>query len=327
MLDLMDVLFRNEDSNTDTVRMNFPEMEACELTRWSWENIKFVEIDAPKLIKFCSGTHRIEPCVDDCTTRIIGAKIEHFFVFGGFPANFHLHGTTVESARVDCNIVDYDEYTIEDSDDEQRFVDEDGDALTVCGMQLRKLLREFSGLKDLTISGDTVEAIAYSSEEVIRIYQQFPDNEEFEYIPGPLYVQLERLYVNRYVHTDGLLELLHWAPYLKFLNVKFDARADHWIKTYGRMVVPSCIVSRLEAVEFDHFSGTDNQCDLIKYVMQNGATLQRCVVRTKYHSIPEEELNVDQMEKKEQMVEQVQSFSRASIIVHHDRLNCCCLTL
>lgn len=149
-LNLEKVEFYSEKSSTDTLIFTFPVLDVCCLIECIW-NVNLIEIHAPKLTKFKLVTEQEDhdaPFVgpQNISIKIVGAKLEEFRLEGGLLETFILTGSTVERASVLNEPYDVTDYQKHEG---------------WWGLHVRKLIRQFSEIKELKLSGVLCEVNTY----------------------------------------------------------------------------------------------------------------------------------------------------------------------
>ncbi|KAL3843744.1 hypothetical protein ACJIZ3_001147 [Penstemon smallii] len=236
----------NENSNTASLEFTFPVLDTFHLVRCKWLNVKIVKIYAPAMTTFICETPSTVKVKNYYHIKIFGASLTNFGSFGTLLENFLIPGAPIACATLVNSCGEGDLRILEKS-----------------GVQARMLLKEFRSLEELKLSGYVVKAIAQSRN---RAPPPPPP-------PLPTYNKLERLVVTSSCSNEAVLELLHMAPSLKFLVVDVLNWDDC---DYDAMEpVPSCIISHLEEVEFNHFVGTTPQLKVAKFLLKNATELKK----------------------------------------------------
>ncbi|KAL3819975.1 hypothetical protein ACJIZ3_005880 [Penstemon smallii] len=254
---------QNELSYTDPLEFTFPALENFELIKCNWLNVKYVEIYAPALTMFICLTPTFK--INDYSIKIRGASLVKFESSGYPLENIILTGSTVAYAIVN------------------RYWPalEGVEELEITGLQYRLQLKEFKGLKKWELSTSIAKAIALSKHGA----------------PLPIYNELEQLVLSDLNNNiEALLELLHAAPYLKFLIVNLRCLQDCDYDVIES--VPSCIISHLEEVKFYCFDGKECQLKLAKFLLKNATELTKvyfCRCGPRYFSAMENDSILEQL--------------------------------
>ncbi|KAL3838744.1 hypothetical protein ACJIZ3_023335 [Penstemon smallii] len=244
------VEFVNECSNSNQLIFTFPVLEKFELRSCKWLNMKLVEIYAPRLTKFTSTTSFGTVGLSDYLIKIHAARLFTFFSYGDFPENI----VVIQSQVVFATIYHY-----------WRKVDLV--LLKKIGLQVLLFIKGIStSLKNLVISSDIAKAITQSQLGV----------------PIPRFDVLVGLRIS--CNVDSLLVLLKATPSLKVLVLEMDG-----LDVYdydGVEFVPSCIVSYLEEVKFNNFTGETPQLHLAMFLLKNAIHLKKFYLCSSVSSKP-----------------------------------------
>ncbi|KAL3844385.1 hypothetical protein ACJIZ3_001788 [Penstemon smallii] len=270
ILYLEEVEILNTQSITEPLKITFPVVETCELIRCKLLKVKIVELFAPALTKFKSVPPD-EAEVNDYSNNIHGSRLVKFESSSELLETFDMSNSPISYAT----LLSFRVTSLEKS-----------------GLQVRKLLKGFSSLKELELSGAVVKAIAQSKHGVAL----------------PRYNSLERLVMSSSGSSEALLEILHASPHLKHLDI--DVR--YWDRYDYDAVrsVPSCVSSSLEEVKFNFFdfSGKKSEFYLAKFLLKNAILLKKVHLSAISY----------RTELKNEILEELSTFPKNSV---------CCLTI
>ncbi|KAL3813677.1 hypothetical protein ACJIZ3_014945 [Penstemon smallii] len=252
-------------SSTEPLKFIFPVLETCVLKKCKWSNVKIVELYAPALTIFKS--HPPEDAqVNDYSIKIHGAKLIKFESSSNVLETFDMSNSRIAYATLLNSFRKYGPYLMNRDQDDLQLLEKGG-------LQVRMLLKGFSCLKELELSGDVAKAIAQSKHGV----------------PLSRYNTLERLVIFS-GSGETLLELLQAAPSLKYLVINEGI----WVHyDYDAVqVVPMCISNSLEEVKFNSFdfSGKKPEFYLAEFLLKNAILLKKMHLHCAYRTAQENKI-------------------------------------
>ncbi|KAL3840573.1 hypothetical protein ACJIZ3_025164 [Penstemon smallii] len=230
----------NCSRDTHSIIFNFPVLETIEIRRCKWLNVKCVEIYAPALTTLNSETPLEDGLSDGYSIKIYAARLAKFKSSGGLPENIR--------------------------------------SVKEIGSRFRMLLKGLSSVKDLHAWSHPANAFVNAGNHKINVYilSTLKTHAIFqsrgEGLTLPMFDKLERLDLDvyDYLNNEALLFLLEAAPFLKSLVLQVEYLATYWT----REPLPSSIVSHLEVVKFNYFTGTACQFRLAEILLKNATKLK-----------------------------------------------------
>ncbi|XP_073128439.1 F-box/FBD/LRR-repeat protein At2g26030-like isoform X2 [Henckelia pumila] len=240
VLHLVKVEILNEHApNTIQLTFNFPVLDTFKLDKCKWLKVNFVEIHAPSLTKFYVEKHS-EPEVDSFQIKISEAKLVKFEFYGNFLEKFDL-----SASLVFCVSIDFRGYA------------HDLQGIRKIGLNARLLLKECSSLNHFKLSGDIVEAIVQSKHGP----------------PLPKFNMVKQLEISSKCSNEAFLEFLHSTPSLEHIRLDMWSWNDY---DYDLVeLIPSCIVSHLNKVEFQGFKGERSHVHIADFFLKNAVGLKK----------------------------------------------------
>ncbi|XP_057981546.1 putative F-box/FBD/LRR-repeat protein At5g22670 [Malania oleifera] len=273
-----------------------PVLEELELICCSWEHVKAVCIDAPRLKRFTlqenagrcpdetdteeedgdgDGDTGHPKKLDGCQFAIFGAYLEYFSYSGNFANHYWFYGP---SSMIEASI-----HLVQQG---RRKV----------AYRAFRLLMGLTKSKSLNLSQMFVEVVTEYAEELLANLHEFQN-----------LTHLECQWMNLCLHRKGLLTILGRSPRLSSLILSgeltsFQYDASEWTLD----PVPACFSSHLKTIEISYICGSEHDLYVIKLLLESATVLEKFVVL-----LNPWELDMD-FKKPQEIREQILLFPRAS---------------